>query len=241
MYDKPIIHALSGEASHELWHQRLGHPGSKATENIAKCVEGVPQFHKGRNHFYACGSCTKAKMQRLPKHTLPPSPITKFGQRFHVDFGFVRGSDFRTTDGLGRIVTSINGYNSYLVIIDSFTRYQWIYLSPSKEPPIEFMQSFLDRYGLKEGTIRNIRTDQGGELWGSSKFTTLVKLMGYLIEPTGSDDAAQNGLVKRPNQTLGQMTRTLLYNAGLGSEYWSYAIVHAVYLKNRLPHAAFEH
>lgn len=240
-YDKPIIRALSGEASHELWHQRLGHPGSKVTENIAKCVEGVPTFQKGRNHFYACNSCTKAKMQRLPKQPSPPTPIKNFGQQFHVDFGFVRGSDFRTTDGLGRIVTSINGYNSYLSIIDSYTRYQWIYLSPSKDPPIEFMQSFLDRYGLKDGPVRNIRTDQGGELWGSSKFTTLVKLMGYLIEPTGSDDAAQNGLVERPNQTLGQMTRTLLYNAGLGSEYWSYAIVHAVYLKNRLPHAAFDH
>ena len=32
------------------------------------------------------------------------------------------------------------------------------------------------------------------------------------------------------------MIRSLLQGAGLGSEYWSYALRHAVYLKNRLPH-----
>jgi dUTP pyrophosphatase len=30
----------------------------------------------------------------------------------------------------------------------------------------------------------------------------------------------------------------MLYGAGLGSQYWSYALRHAVYLKNRLPHTA---
>ncbi len=32
--------------------------------------------------------------------------------------------------------------------------------------------------------------------------------------------------------------RCLLHSANLGPEYWSFALTHAVYLKNRLPHAA---
>ena len=32
------------------------------------------------------------------------------------------------------------------------------------------------------------------------------------------------------------MMRCLLHSSGLGPEYWSYALIHAVYIKNRLPH-----
>ena len=30
----------------------------------------------------------------------------------------------------------------------------------------------------------------------------------------------------------------MLHSAGLGPEYWSYAILHAVYIKNWLPHSS---
>jgi hypothetical protein len=48
-------------------------------------------------------------------------------------------------------------------------------------------------------------------------------------------------MAERPNQTLGQMVRCLLHSSGLGPEYWSFAIQHAIYLKNRLPHMAIGH
>ena len=31
--------------------------------------------------------------------------------------------------------------------------------------------------------------------------------------------------------------RCLLHAADLGSEYWSFALIHAVYVKNRIPHS----
>ena len=34
------------------------------------------------------------------------------------------------------------------------------------------------------------------------------------------------------------MMRCLLHSANLGPEYWSYALIHATYIKNRLPHQA---
>lgn len=45
-------------------------------------------------------------------------------------------------------------------------------------------------------------------------------------------------LAEKPNQDLARIMRCLLYSSGLGSEFWSYALRHAVYLKNRLPHSA---
>ena len=58
------------------------------------------------------------------------------------------------------------------------------------------------------------------------------------MEPTAAGAPFQNGLAERPNQTLGNMVRCLLYSAGLGPEYCSFALIHATYLKNRLPHSA---
>ena len=54
------------------------------------------------------------------------------------------------------------------------------------------------------------------------------------MEPTGVDASVQNGLSERPNRTLGEMMQCILNSADLGPEYWSYAILHAAYLKNRL-------
>ncbi len=57
------------------------------------------------------------------------------------------------------------------------------------------------------------------------------------VEPTGADSPSQNSGVERFNQTLGTMTRALLYGASLPAEYWSYALVHLVYLLNHLVHS----
>ena len=60
----------------------------------------------------------------------------------------------------------------------------------------------------------------------------------FSLEIRGSDASAQNGIVKCPNCTFGQMMRCLLHSAELGPEYWSFTLQHAVYIKNRLPHTA---
>ncbi len=54
--------------------------------------------------------------------------------------------------------------------------------------------------------------------------------------PTAPDAPHQNGLAEWPNQTLANLTRCVLHTASLGSEYWPFALIHSVYLKNRLPH-----
>ena len=47
---KASIKALTDTAQYELWHHRLGHPGTKVTEMIHKHVEGVPKLRP--NQFY---------------------------------------------------------------------------------------------------------------------------------------------------------------------------------------------
>ena len=240
---KPIIRRLSKEAVHALWHQRLCHPGETVTQMISKTAEGVPNLNDGRNAFFKCNSCMRAKMERVSKlknndtrdsHTYGP------GQMFHMDFGFVRGSEFKEKEEDGRIVTSRDGYNAYLIIVDKYSGYTWIMLARSKDPPIEFVRSFLNTHKDRNCSLIKVRTDQGGELWGSHDFQEVIQESKCVLEPTGAGDPAQNGKAEAPNKTYGKMMRSMLDNAGLGPEFWSYALLHAVYVKNRLPHSSHQ-
>ena len=50
------------------------------------------------------------------------------GQHFHLHFGFVQGSEYRLKQKNAPTVTSIDGKNSYcLVIVNRTTCYMWIY------------------------------------------------------------------------------------------------------------------
>ena len=64
-----------------------------------------------------------ANPEPVPVPPEPPDdiymPNSLPGQHFHMDFGFVRGSNYSVKTEDGPTVTSIDGYNSYLIIVDS--------------------------------------------------------------------------------------------------------------------------
>ena len=75
----PMVRRLSKAATHELWHQRLCYPGETVTKNISRVSEGVPNLCHGRNHFYRCDTCMRAKMAKIKKsQTSIPSQVQFF-------------------------------------------------------------------------------------------------------------------------------------------------------------------
>ena len=62
----------------------------------------------------------------------------------------------------------------------------------------------------------------------------MVTLEDFTLELTGVDSSAQNGIAESPNKYSANMMRCLLHSTNLGPEYWSYALIHATYIKNRL-------
>jgi dUTP pyrophosphatase len=125
-----------------------------------------------------------------------------------------------------------------VIVVDRATRYTWLFLTRTKIPPVEPLRGFLRTHGTKQSVLKWVRTDEGGELWGSHAYQKMLMEEGFIPEPTASDASFQNGVAERPNCTLADMMRSLLHCAQLGPEYWSWAILHATYLKNRLPHHA---
>lgn len=252
--DTNTINKMSTAASYELWHQRLMHPGTNVMQTVHKHVKGVPKLNG--NSFYKCmscmtGKCEKSyhtvstkKKQSILGQMLHPSkedsiddihvPGSSPGQHFHFDFGFMRTKEFRQEDAEGNLQTSIDGKNAYLLVVDRATRYMWIYVSKNKRPPIEFCRSILHKFKSTD-RHRTVRCDQG-ELATSKEFHKLLVEQGFILETTGAGNSKQNGIVERPHRTLANMVRCGLLSANLGPEFWSYALIHAVHIKNRLPH-----
>ncbi len=102
---------------------------------------------------------------------------------------------------------------------------------------MDIVDKFLKQHGHPTAHNRTVRTDKGGELWGSQDFRKLINDHGYLMDPTAPQASFQNGMAERPNCTFGKMVRSLLHGAGLGPEYWSFALLHAAFIKNRIRHS----
>ena len=221
----------------EVWLLRFGSPGEHQLDVLPSNVTGTPpvfEYHPFRSiDFKTQAYIRKQAAQRTAER------IPTCGAEFFIDFAFMRASthDYkRPNKSTDRIVTSYDGHSSHLIIVDSASRRVWAFLMKSKEPPLDILKSFMAKFGIGNGVVR---TDQGGELARSASFRDMMlRDFNYVVEPTGADSPSQNGGAEIYNNTLAVKVRTLLYASGLSAKFWSAALLHAVYLHNRLVHSA---
>jgi hypothetical protein len=223
----------------DLWQARLGHCSEWQLQMLPQFADGTPDKFVG-HPFASYDSYNQARIRKIaPLKGRHPSRAQGKAQRFFMDFGFLRAStsDYTRPDPkTDRVIKSFDGFNSYLLIVDEYTKYTWVYLCKTKEPPIAVIEHFLKVNGSTGGG--NIRCDLGGELAKCKDFVTRMSLANYDVEPTGADSPDQNKGAERWNDTFGVTVHVLLYGAGLPAEYWSAALQHAAYLHNRRVHRA---
>jgi hypothetical protein len=231
----PTLRARQAES--EVWALRFGSPGEHHFDVLPKHVDGmlpVLEYHP----FHLINFKEWAYIQKQPAGTTAACIPTR-GSEFFMDFGFMRASadDYRQPNkSTDRIVRSYDGYCAYLLIVDGATCWSWTFLTASKEPPIAICLAFLHIFGNTWGIIR---TDQGGELARSNGFiTAMLNDRGYVVEHTGADSPSQNGSAEIFNNTLAVKVQTLLYGSGLPAKFWSAALLHSVFLQNRLIHSS---
>ena len=128
-------------------------------------------------------------------------------------------SDYTRRDkSKDRVVSSYDGFTSYLLVVDEASRYVWVFLTATKSPSIDIIKEFLIQHGHDDGGC--IRTDQGGELARSSAIQDmLLRDFHYTLEPTGADSPSQNCAVKIYNDKFAVRTHTLLYGSGLPAKF----------------------
>ena len=194
----PVSHNRLTES--ELWMLRLGSPGKDQLDLLHGKVTGIPpgfQYHP----FWFIDWKEEARVQRQAAGRAVER-ISEVGRRFYMDFGFMRASSSDYTKPnktLDRVVDSWDGFSSYLLIVDEASRYIWVFLMKSKEPSLEIIDTFLDRFGHRNGG--SIHSDQRGELARLFAYSDLLlRKHKYVIEPTGADSPSQTGRWKSTTQ-----------------------------------------
>jgi hypothetical protein len=114
----PVSAFLSSKNKWQLWHHKQGHPSDRvlvsAMPSLCSCMS-VSNKHV-QHH---CKHCLISKMHRLP--------FT------HSQFQSTQPLELVHSDAWGPApVNSCNGYKYYLLFVDDFSRFSWLFLLKSK-------------------------------------------------------------------------------------------------------------
>jgi len=111
----------------------------------------------------------------------------------------------------------------------------WVYFlkHKSKVPDkfYAFYQMIHNQFGKK---IQVLRSDNGGQFVNKSMQEFLTE--NGLIHQTSCPNTPQhNGVAERKNRKLLEMTRAMIFDAQVPTQFWSEAVATSAYLLNRLP------
>ncbi len=101
-----------------LWHNRLSHPSARVLHNVfphlSTCNRSIDQYA-----FVHCKHCLAGKMHRFPF----VESVTKSLHPLHLLHADLWGP---------APIVSTNGFRHYLVLVDDFTKFFWVYLLKHK-------------------------------------------------------------------------------------------------------------
>ena len=134
----------------ELWHHRFGHANFKQVAKVSKldAVEGLPKF--GNVKKTICGACQMGKQTKASHHKV--NVTSRCLELLYVDLmGPTR------TESLG-------GKRYIMVIVDNFSRYNWVEFFREKSEACEKLEILCKKLQNEKGApIVKIRSDHGKE------------------------------------------------------------------------------
>ncbi|KAJ9567715.1 LOW QUALITY PROTEIN: hypothetical protein OSB04_003681 [Centaurea solstitialis] len=193
------------------WHHRLGHPHNK----VFKILSSIVSFNS--NVHEHCHACHVNKSHRLPfsdSSIISKSPL-----------------DLIFSDVWCSPIASFDNYKYYIVFVDHYTKYIWLYPLKLKSDSLSIFlrfQRLVENYFNRK--IKQVYSDNGGEyIKLSSHFSScgISHLTSLHIHRNTTD---------MPNDDIGTLLKpALLSHAKLPVTFWPFAFTTATYLINRLP------
>ena len=200
--------------SSNLWHFRLGHLSGKRLNVLSQNFPFIP-----KHTIETCDVCHLAKQRRL-SYSTSLSRASKIFELIHLDIW----------GPFSKI--SINGHKYFLTILDDYSRYTWVILLKSKAEVQMNIQNFVALVENQFDTkVKIMRSDNGPEFFMKDFYAS----KGILHQRSCVETPQQNGRVKRKHQHILNVARALMFPSHIPSNFWSFAINHAVYLINRVP------
>ncbi|KAJ9561084.1 hypothetical protein OSB04_006244 [Centaurea solstitialis] len=207
----------TSRTSSNIWHQRLGHPHPQLLKSM------LSFYHLPLNkqcHVSFCESCSIGKSSKL--HLLNSS--FKSSNVLDLLFCDVWGPS---------AITSIEGHNYFLLCVDHYSKFMWIFPFKLKSEVFQIFKNFMIMVERQFNTkLKHVQTDCGGEFRNLSSFFQSLGIIHRLSCPHTSE---QNGIVERRHRHVVETGLTLLAHSHVPHRFWNYAFDTVVYLINRMP------
>lgn len=127
-------------------------------------------------------------------------------------------------------IQSINGYSYYVIVVDHFSKYVWLYPIKLKYDVSLIFQTFKSLVEKQfQCHIKTLYSDNGGEFIKLRPFLQKHGISHLITPPYTPED---NGLSERKHRHLVETACCLLHHASLPLHFWSYALQTATYLIN---------
>ncbi|GJU70119.1 retrovirus-related pol polyprotein from transposon TNT 1-94, partial [Tanacetum coccineum] len=132
-------------------------------------------------------------------------------------------------------VQSYGGNFYTLVIVDDYSRYTWTRFLKHKNEAFDHFEILSKRIQTQKGCpIISIRTDHGREFDNEVQFGAFCDANGITHNFSAPRTPQSNGVVERKNQTLQEMTRTMLNEQSIPQKIWCNAVDTSTYILNRI-------
>uniref|UniRef100_A0A2N9J9Y4 Integrase catalytic domain-containing protein n=1 Tax=Fagus sylvatica TaxID=28930 RepID=A0A2N9J9Y4_FAGSY len=210
---------LGLQTSTHIWHHRLGHPAMPIVQRILNNHK-LPTTNSS-DKFSFCEPCQLAKSKRLP--------FPKSTRKSLLPLQLIHSDVWQSP------VISLSGFRYYVIFIDDYSRFSWLF-------PLKFKSDVHDCFlkfkcmveNLLSRPIKSFQSDGGGE-YSYTPFKNLLAQHGILHRFSCPHTSQQNGVAERKHRHVVDTGLALLAHSGLSTQYWVEAFLTAIYLINRLP------
>lgn len=208
--------SLSSKESLSTWHCRLSHPSLHVFRHLLCSLKlSFPLDHISN---FSSNSCNINKSTKLPFH----QSIISSSVPLEVIY-----SDVWTSS-----VLSSDGFKYYVIFVDHYTKYIWLYpLSRKSDVHITFLnfKALVENYFST--SIKILFTDNGGEYLAMRSFLATCGITRLTTPPHTPE---HNSYSEGRHRHIVETGLTLLHRASLPILFWPYAIAAAIYLINRI-------
>lgn len=129
--------------------------------------------------------------------------------------------------------SSTSGYRYYILFVDDFSRYTWVYILKNKSKAFHTFYNFKSQVELQLGhKIKSIQSYWGGEY---RIFVEFLKTNGIHHRISCPGAHQQTGMIERKHRHVVENGLALLAQASIPYQFWGEAFRTSVYLINRLP------
>jgi hypothetical protein len=186
-----LSHTLTDVAP-TTWHRRLGHPGPDALSSLS--WSSFIQCTSKKHDF--CHACQLGKHTRLPFYSSSHRAEHPF-DLIHLDLWTSH-------------VVSVSDSKYYLVILDDFTHYLWIFPPKLKSDTFTTLSNFFVCVSTQFGrTVKAIQCDNGRRFDNSSTRIFLLS-NDTQLRMSCPYTSPQNGKVERIIHSVNNVIHTLL-------------------------------